>query len=294
MAQNGKLELELLDVYGQFLNEKVDVILRHRVLSHFVRKNVKASGKFIIPNLHADPQGLYFLDIAPLSYMPKDDFIGIKGSGTTTYQAMFPVNPKKVMGVTFPKYNKLPNDGQTLLGKSDKVLAFEGKTGEALYDALENENLKRAGLLNILAKTNVTRLSNGRTVLSYLQDLRELRGDRFFVVTSKELREETKNSIADGLFHEADQSLHHLPAQFSGFTPAGSFKTGDRYGNLQLTFFMKGDECVADIDIDDASGLEHFFQVLNNMLPGNSTHPYTIHQILIAFQKIDPGYRFIL
>jgi hypothetical protein len=294
MSQNGKLELELLDVYGQFLNERVDVMLRHRVLSHFVKKSQKASAKFTISNLHTDPQGLYYIDIAPLSYMPKDDYLRIKGSGTTTYQALVPVNPKKVIGVKFPKYDKLPPDAQTLLGKSDKVLAFEGKSGEALYDALENENLKRAGLLNIIVKTNVTRLSNGRTVLSYLQDLRELRGDRFFVVTSKELREETKNSIGDGLFHKADQTLHHLPAQFSGFTDAGSFKTHDKYGNLQLTFFMKGDECVADIDIDDASGLEHFFQVLNNMLPGNSTHPYTIHEILVAYQKIDPGYTFVL
>ena len=77
------------------------------------------------------------------------------------------------------------------------------------------------------------------------------------------------------------------------YTDAGSFKTPDRYGNPQLTFFMKGDDCVADIDIDDASGLEHFFQVVNNMLPGNDTHPYTIHEILIAYQKLDPGYTFV-
>lgn len=294
MAQNGKLELELLDVYGQFLNERVDVMLRHRVLSHFVKRSQKASGKFIIPNLHAAPQGLYHIDLTPLSYMPKDAFIEIKGSGTTPHQAVFPVNPKKVIGVNFPKYDKLPADAQTLLGKSEKVLGFKDKAGEVLYNALENENLKRAGMLNIIAKTNATRFANGRTVLSYLQDLRELRGDRFFVVASKELREETKNSIADGLFHKADQTLHHLPGDFIGYTGAGSFKTNDRYGNLQLTFFMKGDECVADIDIDDASGLEHVFQVLNNMLPGNDTHPYTIHQILIAHQKLDPGYRFIL
>jgi hypothetical protein len=124
--------------------------------------------------------------------------------------------------------------------------------------------------------------------------LRELRGDRFFVVVSKELREETKHSGGDGLFKSVSGSLHHLPAEFIGFTPAGSFKTPDRYGNLQLTFFMKGDECVADVDIDDASGLEHVFQVIENALPGNSTHPYNIHQILVAHQKLDPGYRFVL
>jgi hypothetical protein len=294
MAQNGKLELELLDVYGQFLNERVDVMLRHRVLSDFVKKSHKASGKFIIPNLFTDSQGQYLIDVAPLSYMPVNEFISIRGSSPTPYQAVFPVNPKKVVKVNFPKYDKLSVDAQTLLTKSDKVLAFEGKTGQALYDAMENDNIKRAGMLNILAKTNVTRLSNGRTVLSYLQELRELRGDRFFVVTSKELREETKHSVVEGLFRKESGALHHLPSQFVGYTDAGSFKTPERYGNLQLTFFMKGDDCVADIDIDDASGLEHFFQVVNNMLPGNDTHPYTIHEILLAYQKLDPGYTFVL
>lgn len=294
MAQNGKLELELLDVYGQFLDERVEVILRHRVLSHLVKKNQKASAKFTISNLHADPQGLYLIDIDPPSYLPVSEFIRIKGSGTTPYRAMFPVDPKKVVDVIFPKYNKLPDDGQTLLSKSDKVLAFEGTTGDALYDALAKDNLKRAGLLNIIAKANVTRLSSGKTVLSYLKELRELRADRFFVVASKELREETKHSVADGLFKSVSGSLHHLPSQFVGYTGAGSFKSHDRYGNLQLTFFMKGDECVADIDIDDASGLEHVFQVLNNALPGNSTHPYNIQQILIAHQKLDPGYKLVL
>lgn len=294
MAQNGKLELELLDVYGQFLNERVDILLRSRDVSHFDKKSHKASGKFIIPNLHTAPQGAYYIDIAPLSYMPVNDFINIKGSSPTPHRAVFPVNPKKVLKVNFPKYDKLPSDARLLLSKSDKVLAFEGKTGQALYDAMENDNIKRAGLLNILAKTNVSRLSNGRTVLSYLQDLRELRGDRFFVVTSKELREETKHSVVEGLFTKESGALHRLPSQFVGYTDAGSFKTTEKYGNLQLTFFMKGDDCVADIDIDDASGLEHFFQVVNNMLPGNDTHPYTIHEILLAYQKLDPGYSFVL
>lgn len=106
----------------------------------------------------------------------------------------------------------------------------------------------------------------------------------------KELREETKNSVAEGLFDPADSSLHHPPA---GFTRAGSFKTPDHYGNLQLTFFMNdAGDCVADIDIDDAAGIEHVFQVLRNKLSGSPTHPYNIHEILVGFQHNDPGYSF--
>jgi hypothetical protein len=56
---------------------------------------------------------------------------------------------------------------------------------------------------------------------------------------------------------------------------------------------MKGDECVADVDIDDAAELEHVF-LIENALPGNSTHPYSIHEILVEYQKLDPGYTFVV
>lgn len=290
MAESGKLQLELVNVYGKFLGEKVDVMLRHQVLSETLKASQTASGKFTITGLRGAPQGLYRMEIDPPSYLPTNQFVNIKASGLTPLQVEFPVDANKVKEVVFPKYIKLPDDGRSLMKRSDKVLSFEGKTEEVLLSALDN--IRRAGLLNIITKTNATPLTNGRTVLSYIQELRELRGDRFFAVVTKELREETKNSVTAGLFHKADESLHHLPAQFSGFKPAESFKTPDRYGNLQLSFFMKGDECVADVDIDDAAGLEHIFQVLHNALPGNSTHPYNIHEILIAHQKLDPGYTF--
>jgi hypothetical protein len=132
-------------------------------------------------------------------------------------------------------------------------------------------------------------LSNGQTVFPHFQKLHELRGDRFFAATSKELREETKHSVADGLFYGAPELLHHPPA---GFTEAGSFKTEDHYGNLQLSFFARGDEWVVDVDIDDAAGLEHWFQVLRNALTDRPTHPYDIHEILVSYQQLDPGYRF--
>lgn len=50
------------------------------------------------------------------------------------------------------------------------------------------------------------------------------------------------------------------------------------------------EDWVADIDIDDAGGIEHIFQVFGNAMPGQSTHPFNIHQILDGYQHIDPGY----
>jgi len=289
MAAEVRLQLELLNVYGKFLGEKVDVILRHQVLNETVKASVNATNKIQITGLRGAPQGLYRIEIDPPSYQYVSQFVPMKASGITPLSLTFPIDPGKVKKVNFPAFaSKLVSDDlRTLLENSDKVFSFEGKKGKELYDALDD--IRRAGMLNIAVKTAATPLTNGRTVLSYIQRLNEIRGDRFFCSVPRELREETKNSVAEGLFDPADQSQHHPP---EGFSHAGSFKTPDHYGNLQLTFFMRGDECVADIDIDDANGLEHIFQVLRNKLSGNPTHPYNIHEILVGYQHLDPGYTF--
>jgi len=235
-------------------------------------------------------QGVYQISIDPPSYNPVSHFITVKISGATEIAILFPVDISKVVSVTFPTFPNLPKELRSLLTKSPGVFGFENNTGDALYKALDD--IRRGGVLNIARKTQATRLSNDKSVLSLIKAIRELRGDRFFAFVEKELREEVKHSVNTGLFHEVSGSQHHLPAQFVAFSPAGSFKTDDHFGNLQLTFFMKGDECVADID--DAGGLGHIFQVLKNHFTGSPTHPYNIHQILVKHQHLDPGYRFNL
>jgi len=127
--------------------------------------------------------------------------------------------------------------------------------------------------------------------MEYLQQLNECRGDRFFAQVTQQLREDTKNSVAGGHFFEVPELLHHPPP---GFASGKSFKTDDRYGNLLLSFFTNGTDWVADIDIDNANGLEHLFQVARNALRQRPTHPYDIHEILVFYQKTDPGYRFVV
>jgi hypothetical protein len=280
----------LLDVYGKRIGGRADVRLRHQVLDHSsVFNGLDASKKILIKDLFANPQGLYMIEIDPAAFLPVSHFVTIKSKGITDMQVTVPVDPRKVRSVAFPPYAKLPAEMQTILERSDKVLTFEGKKGEGLYDAADE--IRKACLLNIGAKCAATRLSNGRTVLPYIERITELRGERFFAVVPKELREETKNSVAEELFRPVSEILHTPPA---GFTHAGSFKTFDRYGNLQLTFFAKGDDWVADIDIDDAAGLEHLFQVLDHKILRRHTHPFDIHEILIARQQIDPGYQLLV
>lgn len=282
-----KLRLELTDVYGKPLREQLDVILRHLDLNEVSRQRVPGAARVDISGLRGAPLGRYRLDIDPPSFQYVSLFVNLKASGTTTVRLSFPVDPDKVVRVNFPRYTALASDLKRLLENSANVLGYVGKSGRELYEALDDH--RRAGLLNLAAKCAATVYSNGRTVLSYVQNLNELRGDRFFAVVPKELREETKHGTDAGRFRAVSGSLHHPPPNFSS---AGSFKTHDRYGNLQLTFFMRGDDCVADLDIDDAAGFEHVFQVLRNRFSGKPTHPYNIHQILVGFQQLDPGYRF--
>lgn len=289
MANEVKLRLDLRDVYGEALREKIDIILRHQVLSEVKKASANASTIIEITGLRGAPQGLYRMDIDPPSYQYVSQFVNLKASGITSVSLTFPIDPGKVKSVKFPTYSSLNNDLTRLLESSERVLSFDGKKGKVLYDSLDD--IRRAGLLNIAAKTGATSLTNKRTVLSYIDELHELRGDRFFARVTQELREETKNSVAEGLFHSADESLHHPPP---GFSHAGSFKTADHYGNLQLTFFTNGENWVADVDIDDAAGIEHVFQVLRNKFSGQPTHPYNIHEILVGYQKIDPGYKFVV
>ena len=289
MADNARLQLELRDVYGKFLGEKVDIILRHRVLSEVKKASPTVTAKVEIAGLEGAPQGRYQMEIDPPSYQYVSEFVNMKASGITSRSITFPIDPGKVVKVNFQAFTKLTEDLRILLDKSDKVLSFEGKKGKDLYDALDD--IRKAGMLNIATKTNATTLGNGRSVLSYIEQLNEIRGDRFFCDVPKELRSETKNSAAEGLFRKVDGSLHTPPP---GFQPAESFKTSEKYGNLQLTFFTNGEKFKADIDIDDAGGLEHVFQVLKNKLSGKPTHPYNIHEVLVAHQHLDPGYTFVV
>lgn len=291
MARDGRLRLGIVDAYGDFVQERVDVTLRNQALNDLVRlPNLDVSREVVLGNLLGPPNNLYLIEIAAPSYRPVRRFVSTGGRAAPERRILLPIDARKVDRVDFPAYGELSDAARVLLERSGQVLGQAGHAGQDLY--LNLDPIRRAGLLNILAKTARTLLANGRNVLSYLADegseLLEIRGDRFFAAVPKELREEVKHSVADEIFEPAPDTLHTPP---KGFSRAGSFKTRDSYGNLQLTFFARGNRWVADIDIDDAAGLEHVFQVVRNALTGAPTHPYDIHQILLAYQELDSGYR---
>jgi hypothetical protein len=290
--KKAKLSFEVVDVFGDFIPETATATLDSHDLTHKLRADADASKPFTIPGLLGPPNNRYKVQIDVPGYRSVSFFASAEETGEPeTRVVFFAVDPKKVVRVEFPDFADIGVEAQSLLNRSDSVLGFPTKVGEDLYTSLDD--LRRAGFLNVIAKCRRTRLSNGRTVLSYFEEeiskLQEMRRDRFFAVVPKELREETKNSLDADLFDDASELLHKPP---DGFKSAGSFKTPDRAGNLQLSFFGKGDNFVVDVDIDDANGFAHIFQLIQNI--GGSTHPYNIHQILVRSQEIDPGYRFLL
>lgn len=291
MARDGKLRLRVLDAYGNFIREKADVLLRNQTVTDHVRlSGLDLGQELVVDSLLGPPQNLYLLEISAPSYRPVRRFVSTATGSGPTRLIYLPIDAHKVVRVDFPAYEDLAEGARRLLERSDAVLGQSGHAGKDLY--LNLDPIRRAGLLNILAKCRRTLLANGEHVLTYLaadaSALLEIRGDRFFASVPKELREEVKHSVAEEIFEPVSGALHTPP---KGYSPAGSFKTRDSYGNLQLTFFARGSRWVADIDIDDAAGLEHVFQVLRNALTGRPTHPYDIHQILLVHQELDSGYR---
>ena len=292
---NGKLTLRVLDVHGKPISDPVDVFLRNLTLSDAPGfRGLDVSETRVLTGLNIFPNGRYSLEVNGRPYHTVSRFISIPPDGNGGVTITLPVNPKKVLRVDFPPFGSpaISSEAWDLLRRSANVLNFEGKAGPDLYGSLDD--LRKAGFLNLVAKANRTRFptpDRPRSVLSLIEELTELRGDRCFAKVPPQLHSETRNSVQSGLFHQVDDLLHDPPA---GFTRADSFKTFDRYGNLQLSFFSDSrGQFAVDMDIDDAQGFEHIFQVIGNFF-GGPTHPYNIHEILIASQELDPGYDLIV
>ena len=288
MAETGRLELDIVDVHGIRLTEPVTISLRHRTLREQRRaEDVGARTTIAISGLRQEPQGLYILEVTAPSYRPVQRFVTIPASGSKRDTVILPIRADRAKPL-FPAFEELDDRLQGILTRSNNVRGHEGKTGRDLFAALSDE--AKAGLLNISKKSLATEFRNGGDLLPHLV-LIDILGDRCFVEVPRTLVDQMPQLVDGNAFHAVNGALHEPPA---GFSPAGSFKSDDAFGNLQLTFFESGGERFrADVDIDDAAGLGHVFQVARNHVTGNPTHPYNIHQILLAHQHLDPGYRLV-
>lgn len=219
-------------------------------------------------------------------YKPVGQFV-LMSKDEQAIDIMCPVDPNRVMA-QFPKYDALEAPLKAVLLSSIACEGFEKVCGQELWEELNH--LEKAGLLNIYAKMSRTSMGGKLNAWRFINRLYRLRGDRIFADVQVDFRDKVKTAVAE-TFKTVSSSLHTPP---QGYDHAGSFKTRDPFGNLQLTFFSTREGTAlsfkVDADIDDAAGPAHTFQVLDHAITGGATHPFDIHEILAYHQGIDPGY----
>jgi hypothetical protein len=286
----GNLVFDFLDVYGERPDDRVDVTLKHQVLSQSVKvRDQPSTRRLRVTALDSTQGGIFSLQVFPLRRRPVGRFLRVLEGKTVQHSIVLPADADRVTGIAAPPYDSLGADLRRVL-ESSAVEGDEDKGGADLYGALDD--IQKAGMLNIYAKMKATKVANDCDVFSYVTEFTRIRGGRFFAKVAKELWDAIKNSIPTNLFHEVSGALHAPPP---GFVLVDSFKSLDLYGSLQLTFFTHPEtsELLIEGDIDDAQGVEHIFQVLRPILAGKDTNPYDVHEILLEYQKIDPGYKLL-
>ena len=166
-----------------------------------------------------------------------------------------------------------------------------GLTGSDLYKAMGP--LRKACLLNI-----ATKAGDDDTAAACLSECRGLlicRQDRCFAFVTNSLVTLLQKSK---VFTSAKNTLHSPP---EGFRQSiyGSFKSRDAHANLQVTFMeeIETGTLVADIDIDESSGIKHGFEVIKNAVFNKRTNPYLIREFLNAadfeYHSLSPDYEFV-
>jgi len=207
----------------------------------------------------------------------------------------FWVKPGDVKEIRAPKFGELPSRARAILQAAEmraeepKDRDLVGESGESLYRTLGP--LRKACFLNIAKKTSHP---TADSCIDAIEALLICRQDRFFAFVDGALPDRLRLSPA---FKSAPGSLHE---PLDGFEMTGeSFKSRDAHANLQVTFMRhtETERLAADIDIDEASGIEHGFEVIRNAVFKQKTNPYLIREFLLSADlkghSLDPGYEFM-
>lgn len=253
---------------------------------------------FEISNIscHAGPGTLYAVRLNADGFKPYSFFQLMKAGARnlpSEARVRLMINPAKVSDIDAAGFAELPQTFRRALERAVMVeLTAEdrdllGLSGASLYDAMGP--MRKASLLNLVAK-GLHRSSD--RIASFVRTPAILRQDRCFAEVDPALHAKLARSET---FKSAPATLHTPPR---GFELMNSFKSRDPHANLQVTFMRQigSDVMWADIDIDEASGFEHGFEVIRNAIVDGRTNPYLVRELLLlAFdhQPIDPGYDFV-
>jgi hypothetical protein len=280
------LVVRVWDANREPLDDRVDVRVISSATQTTVKQALDVPGNAAITFDDLADGQIYIVQVFPKRYRPVGQ-LASPGHDKLAVNIYCPIHPDHA-SARFPTFREADPELRRVLDRSRLVIDGVERSGEALYAALSDE--QKAGLFNLFVKMRKVDVEDGRSVWSYVDEIYDVRRDRVYVNVQTELCELVKKTVTDGLFNEAPDKLHEPPA---GFVRSGSYKTDERRGNLQLSFFCSQGQPVSfkvDADIDNAAGIGHTFQVLRNFLTQETTHPYDIHQILVFSREVAPGY----
>ena len=274
------LTIRLRNAIGDRLDDLVDIhVRRDHVYDEWWRKH---DGKRAIKILELVGDR-YLVRVFPMRHRSVARYVLVHRNATL--EVTCPVDPERVMDVSFADYSALGTEFSRVMDVSETE-RHPGLHGADLYGALRA--IPKAGLLNLFSKMSRTEVLDVPAWAS-VQSIYRIRGDRIFARVSSALYEDIQDEPA---FESVSGTLHEPDP---GFRRIGSFKSCDSYGILQLTFFQREDgpeEFRVDADINETAGMKHFFQVVGHLMTNGKTHPYDVHQILASHQGIVPGYSF--
>lgn len=287
------VRVNLRDVYGQTINDEVEITFYNQKVHSLSQKfTVKFKGETVVlSGVPASPTGQAEVFIKPNKYRYKSIFINVVGGEQNSINEDFFVDPDKARP-TLMDFQDLPAKlyGQRLL---DILQASE--IDQARWDDLDKRI--RATVLNLSAKLLKETTKNGQSLIRLIESIDQTwldkkHRERIYAVVQDSLLDELRNFPER--YKGVSGGLHHFPPGWTTVSQDNSFKTRDAAGNIQLTFANKSEELfLADIDLDDHKGIKHASDVLKHKITGKDTDPYDIHEILIYFQNLDPGYRLI-
>ena len=287
--------VSLRDVFGQPIKDEVEIIFKNlQVGSLSQRFTVKLPGgpnPAVLPGVPAFPTGMHQVIIIPKKYRLKIIFLNVFTDVQNLISEVFFVDPDRARP-TQVDFQDLPSKpyGTDLL----RILK-DSKINQSAWDGLDKRN--RATILNLSAKMLRETTRTGQPLIGLMKNIDK-------VLLDKKNRARIFSNTDAGLlgalrkfperFKSVSGVLHKFQPGFAPVSQDNSFKSRDSAGNVQLTFATDAaGNFLADIDLDDHDGIQHAADVLKHRFSGKDTDPYDIHELLVFFQGLDPGYRLL-
>lgn len=290
------VRVDFKDVFGETIRDKVEIKIYNtqlQSLKDVYNADFKGAPQ-ILSQVPAFPTGHAQMFITPKKYRFKQRFISVQAGKTNEITEYFFVEPSAAK----PHPIEFADLASKTYGDELLRILSASKIGAAKWNGLDKRN--RATILNLCAKMSRETVKNGAKLITFVESIDQTWLDnkhfeRIYARVKKELLQALRNHPQ--VYFSVNGGLHKFPPGWTSVKQGSdSFKTlRDSAGNIQLTFAeQEGEEgYLADIDLDDHTGLAHVADVLKHKFSGKNTSPYDIHQTLVFAQQLDPEYRLL-